>query len=305
MTGTAEWLKQKVERYYQETTKPSYLVWAGSALGLHLGLSPNDQEDLTASPEGTRAALDRTILAMNEALADAAAIGPGARVLDAGCGVGGSSIWLARERKARVIGVTLDAGQVEIARDFAKRKAVDNVQFERADFAATPFENGSFDVVWNLESLCHAQDQRGYLAHARTLLREGGRFVCGDFFRGRGGRECDLMCEGWVLPALGSVADLAAALDDAGFIEIEVVDLTRRVYPSARVMRAMAFSELVKLEIAGRAGAPATPKYRKHFEASIAASVGLESGEITYALVSARRPQTESADRVCSSSSQE
>ena len=49
---------------------------------------------------------------MNRVLADRAGIRPGQRVLDAGCGVGGSSLWLAEQRGAAVVGITPVASQV-------------------------------------------------------------------------------------------------------------------------------------------------------------------------------------------------
>lgn len=290
MSGTPAWLRRRVAEYYEETTRDSYLVWAGAALGLHLGL---DAEAGDAPSAGLREALDRSILAMNALLADRASIGAGTRVFDAGCGVGGSSIWLAKERGARVVGMTIEPGQVELARRFARERGVESfVEIERGDFAAAGRPNGSFDVVWNLESLCHVHDAGAYLQSARELLAEGGRFVCADFFRGRGGRDCDAMCEGWVLPALRSPSEIAFALERAGFAEVEVLDLRPRVLAAARVMCSMAFHEIVGIEAAARSGRPPSSSYRRHFDASIAACTGLESGEIAYALVSARRPMT-------------
>ena len=49
-------------------------------------------------------------------LADACSLGQGADVLDAGCGLGGSSLWMAREHGCRVLGVTLSPIQARMAR---------------------------------------------------------------------------------------------------------------------------------------------------------------------------------------------
>ena len=58
----------------------------------------------------------------NEVLADIAAVQPGERVLDAGCGVGGSSCWLAQHREATVVGITLVPDQVARARAIARAR---------------------------------------------------------------------------------------------------------------------------------------------------------------------------------------
>lgn len=284
MQGTPDWLKQRVAAYYQETTEESYLAWAGDALALHLGLDEDD------APIVDRAVLERGLLAMNALLAERAGVGPGTRVLDAGCGVGGSSIWLTRERGARVVGVTLDAGQVALARRFAEERGAEGAAFMQLDFAATPFAEGSFDVVWNLESLCHAGHPRAYFAHAFDLLADGGRWVCADFFRGAGGSDCDAMCKGWVLPDLQRPEDVVLALRAAGFSSIELVDLAPRVRRSAELMGKIAFQQILQQKVAAIGGAAPRPAYEAHFHASLGAAAGLASGEIRYAMISAQRP---------------
>lgn len=283
-------LAERVAAYYRETTVESYLVWAGDALALHLGLSDG-------TPLDDHADLERELLAMNALLAERASIGAGDRVLDAGCGVGGSALWLARERGAEVVGVTLDPGQVELACRFASEPGITRVRFEQQDFRATRFDPASFDVVWNLESLCHIGDPSAYFAHAFALLSGGGRLVCADFFRGRGGPECEAMCAGWVLPALQSATEVADALRGAGFVDVELHELTPRVLPAARVMAKLSARELLHLELEVAAGAPRRPTYEAHFQAAIGAAAGLASGGVTYALVCATRPPSPARGR--------
>ncbi len=277
--------KRKVASYYRTTTEESYLKWAGDALALHLGLSDDD------APITERAALDAALLKMNAWLADRARIEPGARVLDAGCGVGGSSIWLSRERGADVTGVTLDPGQVALARGFAAERGAERVRFEALDFAATGYAPRSFDVVWNLESLCHAPDPAAYLAHVATLLRPGGRFACVDFFRSDRGRHVDVeaMCEGWVLPDLQTFDEVAALLRGGDFEAVEVEVLTARALPSATVMGQIGLQECLRHEIAVARGVEGHAAMASHFRASLAAASGLGHGTITYAYVGATR----------------
>jgi ubiquinone/menaquinone biosynthesis C-methylase UbiE len=283
---TPSWLRDKIVEYYTETTQDSYLAtWSGETLGLHLGLS----DDLV--PITQREELDRAIIQMNGFLAERAAIDDGCRVLDAGCGVGGSSIWLARELRASVVGITLDPGQVELARAFAEQQGVSGVSFEVMDFAATRFPGRSFDVVWNLESLSHCAEPLAYLAHVHELLGEGGRFACADFFRGSAGdpADCDAMCEGWVLPNLHALEVIAERLEQLGFVEVEVVDLTARVLASAAAMGSFASSASFFTQLATAAGQPARPVHALHFNAAVAAERGLRSGSIVYGYVGARK----------------
>jgi ubiquinone/menaquinone biosynthesis C-methylase UbiE len=285
MTGTPEDLQNRIRAYYEQMTTASYLPnWAGESLALHFGLSHADGE--------TRSLAD-SLLAMNAFVADRARIGPGDRVLDAGCGVGGSSVWLARERGAHVVGITIEPGQVDLARRIADERGVSaHATFEVMDFAATSFPEASFDVVWNLESLCHAASARDYLEHVRWLLRHGGRFACADLFLGSSGdpAHARAMCEGWVLPALERVESVAESLRALGFVDIDVVDLTARVQESAAALRAMAQRRAFVLRVEREFAGGDDPIYEGHARAAIAAADGLADGSVKYAYVGARRP---------------
>lgn len=290
MAETPEWLRDKVRAYYRETTGQYYLQWAGETLAFHVGLE--ESAPAPGAPPPTPQQRDESLLRLNRYLADKAQIGAGTRVLDAGCGVGGSSIWLARERGALCTGITLDPGQVEMARKFAADRGVGGVEFQVADFSATPFSHGSFDVVWNVESLCHSNDARNFLRHAFDLLADGGRWACMDFFRGEGGSpaDCDTMCEGWVLPDLQSLGSIAKMLEEIGFTDIEVEDVTPRVLPSADMLRTGGLWWSVQYKLQAAAGKAQGPMGDKHFLAAVGAGNGLKSGSVTYGYVGATRP---------------
>ena len=97
------------------------------------------------------------LLRENQILAERAGITADDRVLDAGCGVGGSAIWLARERGCEVVGITLSQKQVDSAGANARKHGVaDMARFERRDFTATGHPDASFDVVWAVEAVWHA-----------------------------------------------------------------------------------------------------------------------------------------------------
>lgn len=284
MAKTPEWLAARIRDYYATTTEDSYLAhWSGGELSLHLGLARE------TDPGGRDAAMARA----NAYLADRARVRPGSRVLDAGCGVGGSALWLARERGARVTGITLSPRQVELACGFAAAQGLaDRATFEVRDFAETGFGEGTFDVVWNLESLSHAHDPRGYLAHVHALLAPGGRFVCMDPFRGTTGdpSQTRRMCEGMVLPSLRTVDELVAILVELGFTDVEAVDLRDDVLLPARAARAAAQNGALRLRLERELLGTEAPAYEAHLDAAIATADGIESGSVVYAYVGATRP---------------
>ena len=86
----------------------------------------------------------------------------------------GGSQWLARHVGASVLGVNINARQVEQARRLSRERGLEErVQFHVADFCATELAGDSFDVVWALESACYAEDTRAFLAEAYRLLKAG------------------------------------------------------------------------------------------------------------------------------------
>ena len=116
-----------------------------------------------------------------EHLAEAAALPFHLVVLDVGCGFGASSIYLARERKAQVTGISISPLQVQMAREAADRAGV-AASFFCMDAEAMSFDR-RFDVVWSIESISHYQDVPHFFASAAKLLQPGGVIAITDWFK--------------------------------------------------------------------------------------------------------------------------
>jgi SAM-dependent methyltransferase len=104
-------------------------------------------------------------------VADAAAIGPGDRVLDVGCGTG----VLAREalrrvgREGHVVGLDLNEGMLAVA-----ARTEPGVEWRHGDAAALPFEDTSFDVVVSQFAIMYFPERVNSLHEMwRTLAPEG------------------------------------------------------------------------------------------------------------------------------------
>lgn len=101
------------------------------------------------------------------------------KVLDVGCGIGGTSRYLARMygEGTSVTGITLSQNQVDRATALAKDRGLNNANFQVMDALAMDFPDNSFDVVWACESGEHMPDKKKYVEEMMRVLKPGGRIV--------------------------------------------------------------------------------------------------------------------------------
>lgn len=99
-------------------------------------------------------------------------------ILDVGCGIGGSSLYLAQKYNATAIGITLSPVQASRATERAKEAGLaTDVQFQVADALEMPFADDTFDFVWSMESGEHMPDKEKFLAECYRVLKPGGTFL--------------------------------------------------------------------------------------------------------------------------------
>ncbi len=103
----------------------------------------------------------------------------GSRILDVGCGIGGSSRILAKYYGFNVTGITISPAQVKRARELTPDGL--NCNFQVMDAMNIKFEDGTFDAVWSVEAGAHMNDKTKFADELLRTLRPGGYLALADW----------------------------------------------------------------------------------------------------------------------------
>jgi cyclopropane fatty-acyl-phospholipid synthase-like methyltransferase len=225
--------KEYIAEYYDQTLPYYAKFWSrdSESNALHYGFWEKDTKNIKEA-----------LLSENRFLSEIAGIKSTDKVLDAGCGIGGSALWIAKNVGATVTGVTLSKRQLEEAKELAiKNNLEERVDFHIGDYLHADFADNSFDIVWAIESVCHAERKIEFLREAYRLLRKGGRLVVADGFLLRKpldseGGLYNKFLVGLALPNLAGVADFQEDMKEVGFVSPQFFDKTDAVKKSARML---------------------------------------------------------------------
>jgi phosphoethanolamine N-methyltransferase len=167
----------------------------------------------------------------------------GAHVLDIGCGLGAiDELLVTRHHAASVVGIDIDPVLLSGMESRIERAGLTGrVSAVKVEPGPLPFAEASFDVVFSKDSLVQIPNKPAIFAEVLRVLRPGGRFLASDWLRGGEGDYSAEMLEYFRLEGIAynmaSLAESEAALNDAGFVEVEIRDrnawyleLARREY---------------------------------------------------------------------------
>lgn len=271
----------KVKAYYKATRWDYRWVWGvRHTYAIHFGYY-----DETATHHKA------AVANMNRVMAEMAGIEAKDKVLDAGCGVGGSGIWLAQELGCKVTGITPVEEQIRDARKNALQQGLsDQVNFVQADYCHTPFEDHSFDVIWALESVCHAPQKLNFYKEAHRLLKPGGRLIIAEYFRRYRPLSLDQesllqrWLHGWAIPDIDTLQEHRQHTLAVGFSHIAHQEITAHVEQSVRNIREHADKWLWAAKLLNKTGIVSDVQVR-NVQGSAAMWDALEAGLWGYGLL--------------------
>jgi tocopherol O-methyltransferase len=170
------------------------------------------------------------------------------KIIDIGCGIGGSSLYLAEKLTAEVVGITLSPVQAQRAQERAVAAGLqDKATFKVANALAIPYADNTFDVVWTLESGEHMPDKTKFLQECYRVLKPGGRLIFATWcHRPTGGeagsltpaeiRHLDQIYQVYCLPYVISLPEYEEITTECGFQELRSTDWSVAVAPFWQVV---------------------------------------------------------------------
>jgi len=183
--------------------------------------------------------VERAQIQLMEQLAQRAEIPRGSSVLDIGCGLGGSALWLADQFGCQVTGMTISPVQARMATRKAQARGLsDKVRFEVNDANHWQPEPKSFDVVWIMESSEHFPDKKHFLERCAIALKPGGTLAVCAWLRRDGSlspseqKVVATIAEAMMSASLGSLSNYRNWMLEAGLSVTAAEDITRYVEPT-------------------------------------------------------------------------
>ena len=219
-------LNQRIRRFYDASSGLWEQVWGEH---MHHGYYERDRP----RPDRRQAQID-----LIDRLVDWAVLKSPQHILDVGCGIGGSSLYLAERFGGRATGITLSPVQAQRATERAIAANLgDRTSFQVADALDLPFEDNSFDLVWTLESGEHMADKARFLAECTRVLAPGGQLVMATWCHRDGELSADELrhlgkiYDAYCLPYVISLKDYEAIARSLPLSEIRTADWSPQVAP--------------------------------------------------------------------------
>ncbi len=223
--------KQNVVTYYEKSLPDYQLLWfRGKSLAMNYGYW--DSKTHTH---------DEAMLRLNEIITKKLHIQKTDRVLDAGCGLGGTSLWLADELGCHVEGVSITPDQITRATGYAQSRGLQELaHFSVADYTRTAFPQNSFDVVIAIETICHLVDKKEFYREMMRILRPGGRLLVAEYiaqkapYNASEKKSMNAWLSGWEIPNLWTPREHTEALTSLKFKDISIEEYGDHTDASAK-----------------------------------------------------------------------
>lgn len=224
-------------------------------------------------------------------LAELGGIESGARVLDVGCGIGGSSIWLAEQLGCEVTGITISPVQVQMAAEAAAH--LKNRPTFLLDDANDLSVKGSFDIVWAMEVISHLSNRSEFFRRMSALLVPGGKFCAAAWLKREGLSDKDedkyiRPIEEGMLVSLPTLSEYKKHVEDNNLRLLHYEDISRNVERTWDICL-----EIAKDRVLWQLAAQRSKEFIAFLKSFRAMRRGFRTGTFQYAAIVIEKPVSE------------
>lgn len=212
-------LNSDIANHYDDLDKWYRVVWGEH---VHHGLWRTGKESRAEAVRG-----------LTTYLADSLGIESGEKVVDVGCGYGGTARILASDYGAEVDGYTLSERQYVYAQ--AQLNGASSPRYHLMNWFENGLPDNSFDAAIGIESSEHFEDKSAMIAEMYRVLKPGGRVGMYSWLSSPAPTEwqrkylLEPICVEGRIPNLGNLAEHRQWMADAGFTDVKYEELSRQV----------------------------------------------------------------------------
>lgn len=271
--------KEDIADYYNQTLNHYQQHWKlDKSKALHYGLWQDHTKNLSEALENT-----------NQKIATLGNIQKEHIVLDAGCGIGGTAMYLASNYKCKVTGITLSEKQLIEGEKHIQANDLNHlVEIQLENYEQTNFTDNSFDLIYGIESICHSTNKAKFINEAFRILKPKGKLIVLDFFQDKlnlTSRESQIMnnwLKRWAVDSLTCTQKFTEQAGKVGFNVESREDLTTQITPSAKRLYQASILGLIPSKLYAIYNRNVTRYAREHYKSGIYQYKALKKGLWNY-----------------------
>ncbi len=233
----------KVVKDYYQTNRIAYRLFHNRQGFLHMGITENGHYN------------DVDLLEPLKQISQYIENKDGFRVLELASGQGANTTYLAENYK-KVQFTALDYSTKPKSAFYN----LDNTSFDFGDYHdLSKFKDSSFDLVFIIEALCHANDVNKVVSEVKRVLKPNGYFVIFDGYYAKNPTQLDeteseaskLTATGMAVKEFQYLPDFQSVIQDNGFKVVEEINLSSKVLPTMKRFERLA-KAFIKLGVIGK-----------------------------------------------------
>ena len=265
-----------IEDYYKQTEIHYRKHWKLKTVqALHYGLWNKGTKNFSEA-----------LINTNKRIIDLGEIKSNHKILDAGCGIGGTANYISKNTKANITGISLNQSQLDFASNYSRKHNL-KTTFRYSDFCDTPFIEDEFDIVYAIESMCHAKDKKDFLNETFRILKPGGKLIILDYFKPQplNSKNQNLLnkwLHKWAIDDIDVNKDFIEKSKEVGFYEIVNKNINQEIIKSSKRMYRSSFLGAIPSTLYNITHPKVTRFAKTHFKSGYWQYINLKKGNWAY-----------------------